>query len=65
MVFEKRRKDLFHHWILGMGSGDVNMSTTGAKKEEIYSPNVLFVDSKIGKILKMIAMHAEQFAASA
>jgi amino acid transporter len=61
MVFEKRRNDLFRHWILGMGSGDVNMSTTGAKKENIYIPNVLFVDTKIGRIQKMIAMQPDQF----
>ena len=65
MVFEKRRNDLFRHWILGMGSGDVNMSTTGAKKENIYIPNVLFVDTKIGAIQKMIAMQPDQFVAPA
>jgi hypothetical protein len=30
MVFEKHRQDLFRHWIIGFGSGDIEISTTGA-----------------------------------
>ena len=41
------------------------MSTTGANKENIYIPNGLFVDAKIGAIQKMIAMQPDQFVAPA
>jgi hypothetical protein len=64
MVFEKRRQDLFRHWILGFGSGDIEISTTGARKETFSIPNVLFVDSKVAEIQKMIAMQPDQLAPS-
>ena len=35
MMFDKHRKDLFRHWILGLGSSDIEISTTGAKRETI------------------------------
>jgi hypothetical protein len=61
MVFEKRRQDLFRHWVLGLGSGDIEISTTGARRETVNIPNVLFVDSKVHRIQKMIAMSPDQF----
>jgi hypothetical protein len=63
MVFEKKRQDLFRHWILGLGSGDINISTTGARRETFSIPNVLFVDAKVREIQKMIAMQPDQFQA--
>lgn len=63
MVFEKQRQDLFRHWILGLGSGDIQISTTGARRETFSIPNVLFVDAKISEIQKMIAMQPDQFQA--
>jgi hypothetical protein len=59
MIFEKRRQDLFRHWIIGLGSGDIEISTTGAKRETIHIPNVLFVDSKVAEIQQMIAMRPD------
>jgi hypothetical protein len=64
MVFEKHRQDLFRHWILGFGSGDIQISTTGARRETFSIPNVLFVDAKVGEIQKMIAMQPDQLPAS-
>jgi hypothetical protein len=61
MVFEKRRNDLFRHWVLGFGSGDINISTTGAQKTSIYIPNILFVDAKVLAIQRLIAMQPDQF----
>jgi hypothetical protein len=63
MVFEKHRQDLFRHWVLGLGSGDVQISTTGAKRETLNVPNVLFVDSKIGEIQQMIAAKPDEVTA--
>lgn len=65
MVFEKQRQDLFRHWILGFGSGDIMISTTGARRETFAIPNVLFVDAKVSAIQKMIAMSPDQFEAPA
>lgn len=61
MVFEKHREDLFRHWILGLGSGDLRIHTMGAKREEIYVPNVLFVDAKVAAIQRMIAVKPDKF----
>ncbi|HTU19007.1 MAG TPA: hypothetical protein VMG10_13180, partial [Gemmataceae bacterium] len=63
MVFEKHRQDLFRHWILGFGSGDIQIATTGARRETFSIPNVLFVDAKISHIQKMIAMQPDEFQA--
>jgi hypothetical protein len=61
MVFEKKRQDLFRHWILGFGSGDIHISTTGARRETFSIPNVLFVDSKVSATQQMIAMQPDQY----
>jgi hypothetical protein len=63
MVFEKHRQDLFRHWVLGLGSGDIEISTMGAKREHLAVPNVLFVDSKVAAIQQLIAMSPDEFAA--
>lgn len=63
MVFEKHRQDLFRHWILGFGSGDIQISTTGARRDTFNVPNVLFVDARISEIQKMIAMQPDEFQA--
>jgi hypothetical protein len=65
MVFEKHREDLFRHWVIGMGSGDIQISTTGARKETVYVPNVLFVNSKIDAVQRMISVQPDQFTAPA
>jgi hypothetical protein len=62
MVFEKNRQDLFRQWLLGLGAGDLRISTMGAKREELYIPNVLFVDWKVQAIQKMIATRPAEFA---
>jgi len=59
MTVEKYAEDLFRHWILGFGSGDLVISTTGARKEELYLPNVLFADFKVRKIQQLISTQAE------
>jgi hypothetical protein len=56
MVFEKHPSDFFRHLVLGLGSGDLRITTTGARSEEIYIPNVIFVDRKVREIQKLIAV---------
>jgi len=55
MLFEKHQADLFRHWILGVGSGDLSITTTGAKTQTFSIPNVLFINSKLDIIQRMIA----------
>jgi hypothetical protein len=56
MVFEKHREDLFRHWVIGLGSGDLQITTTGARSETVYVPNVLFINTKVDRIQHLIAM---------
>ncbi|AWM37089.1 hypothetical protein GobsT_49920 [Gemmata obscuriglobus] len=65
MVLEKRRDDLFRHWLLGLGSGDLRIHTYGGRSQEIFVPNVLFIGSKIGAIQQMIAIEPGKFGHAA
>jgi hypothetical protein len=58
MSVQKQRSDLFRHWILGLGSGDLIVKTSGANPQEIHMPNVLFVGSKVVRIEEMLAERA-------
>jgi len=65
MAVQKLRDDLFRHWILGLGSGDIHITTTGARKEEFVIPNVLFVGAKLDHIQRLASMHPETSEATA
>jgi hypothetical protein len=54
MVVAKRRNDLFRHWLLGFGSGDLVVKTAGASAKEIEVPNILFVGTKLQLIQEML-----------
>jgi hypothetical protein len=54
MVFQKQRSDLFLHWILGFGSGDVIVRPAGGT-QHIDLPNVLSVGRRIREIEKKLA----------
>jgi hypothetical protein len=62
MVLEKHRDDIFRHWILGLGAGDLRILPYGAKREEIAVPNVLFVGSKVEAFQRMIATEPAKFS---
>ena len=47
MVIQKQRNDLFRHIMLGLGSGDLIVRTSGANAHEFHLPNVLFVGRKL------------------
>jgi hypothetical protein len=58
MAFEKLRDDMFRHWVLGGGSGDLimyPMQAAGASREELQIHNVLFVGKKLAMIQELIA----------
>lgn len=42
-----RRDDLFRHWLLGMGSGDLVIRIGGTNARTVELPNVLFIRSKL------------------
>jgi len=54
MVIQKQRNDLFRHWILGLGSGDLIVNTSGATAHHFDLPNVLFVGYKVHQIEDML-----------
>jgi hypothetical protein len=54
MQLEKQRSDLFRHWILGLGSGDLIVRTSGAQNVHIDLPNVLFIGRKVQQIENLI-----------
>jgi hypothetical protein len=53
MTIEKHRDDLFRHWVLGLGSGDLTVRTTGAQIHTVVLPNVLFIGRKLAAIENM------------
>ena len=55
MAMEKHREDLFRHWLLGFGSGDLRITTSGAIPQQINMPNVTFVGFKVVKIQRLIS----------
>jgi hypothetical protein len=61
MAVEKYRGDLFRHWVLGMGSGDLHIQTMGPQSQHIDIPNVLFIGGKIRIIQQMVAIKPDEF----
>lgn len=59
MTLEKQRSDLFRHWILGLGSGDLIVKTTGAQAHHFEMSNVLFVGRKMQRIEDMVRKFPE------
>jgi hypothetical protein len=62
IVVEKHRDDVFRHWILGAGSGDLVIRTSGANRDTIQVPNVAFIGSKIEVLQRMIATEPDAFS---
>ncbi len=54
MTIQKQRSDLFRHWILGLGSGDLIVRTSGAQAHQFDCPNVLFLGRKVKEIEEML-----------
>jgi hypothetical protein len=60
MSVYKLRDDLFRHWVLGLGAGDMRIATSGAKKEELVVPNVLWIGGKLRRIQQLVAMKPDE-----
>jgi hypothetical protein len=54
MTLQKQRSDLFRHWILGLGSGDLIVKTAGAQAHQFEMDNVLFITKKVQLIEEML-----------
>jgi hypothetical protein len=54
MTLEKQRSDLFRHWLLGLGSGDLIVHTAGALAHQFEMPNVLFISRKVRAIEELL-----------
>lgn len=52
MVFMKKQDDLFRHWIVGLGSGDLIFRTTSGQEHDF--PNVLFIGARIREIDQLL-----------
>jgi hypothetical protein len=52
---EKRRSDLFRHWILGFGAGDLIIKVP-SQSLQIELPNVLFVNSRVTEIANLMKL---------
>jgi hypothetical protein len=58
MTLQKQRSDLFRHWILGLGSGDLIVKTSGAQAHQFEMDNVLFITKKVQMIEDMLKKKA-------
>jgi hypothetical protein len=54
MVVERHRDDLFRHWLLGFGSGDLTVRTGGSSSQVLQLPNVLGINRKLRLIQTML-----------
>jgi hypothetical protein len=50
LLLEKKRDDLFRHWLIGLGSGDLHVKTGMPANLDFELPNVLFIGWKLAKI---------------
>jgi hypothetical protein len=51
---EKHTDDLFRHWLLGFGSGDLTVKTSGTNAAQFGIPNVIFINRKLELIRRML-----------
>jgi hypothetical protein len=54
LTLHKERNDLFRHWMLGLGSGDLQVKTNRPGAEDVEFFNVLFIDRKIARIQDLL-----------
>ena len=54
LLLEKKRDDLFRHWLVGLGSGDLHVKTGGPANLDFEMNNVLFIGTKLSRIQDLI-----------
>ena len=56
MSVTKQRDDVFRHWVLGLGSGDLIVRTSGAQAHQFDLPNVLSLGRRVREIEELLRM---------
>jgi len=54
LTLERQRGDIFRHYFLGLGSGDMTVKTTGAQAHHFDLYNVLFIKNKMQQIERLL-----------
>jgi hypothetical protein len=54
VLLEKKRNDLFRHWLLGLGSGDLHVKSGGPSNIDFDLPNVLFIGWKLARVQELL-----------
>jgi hypothetical protein len=54
MVFKRHRDDMFRHWLLGFGTADLTVFTSGANAQQLEMPNVRNIGRKLALIHTML-----------
>ncbi|MBX9583370.1 MAG: hypothetical protein K2X87_23965 [Gemmataceae bacterium] len=53
-IVEKKRNDVFRHWMLGLGTGDLVIRIGGPTGPTIELENVININSKLGLIQRLV-----------
>ena len=53
-IVEKKRNDVFRHWLLGLGTGDLAIRLGGPNGQSIELENVLWINRKLPLIQRMV-----------
>jgi hypothetical protein len=62
LLLDKKRNDLFRHWIFGLGSGDLHIKTAGPSNIDFELPNVLLIGTKLKRIQDLLREKAVEQA---
>ncbi len=54
VLLTKERDDVFRHWLLGLGSGDIHVKTGGPANLDLELYNVVFIGSKLARIQELL-----------
>jgi hypothetical protein len=54
LLLDKKRNDLFRHWLLGLGSGDLHVKTAGPSNIDFELPNVLLIGTKLSRVQDLL-----------
>ena len=65
LLFEQKDDDFFRHRVLGLGAGDLTLTTSDARNATITIENVLFAERRVGEIQRLIAVKPDDVRAPA
>jgi hypothetical protein len=54
MVFKRHQDDVFRHWLLGFGTADLTVFTSGANAQQMEMPNMFGIGHKLELINTML-----------